>query len=129
MISTYLAGKFLNKLRGTDFTPPATMYVALFKTAPTRSTPGTEPTDTAYQRQLITLTAPTEAAGKTTVKNVSLITFAPAEADWGNIAYFGILDAATSGNLLLTGTVNVPKYVEADDQVKIQANELLATLE
>lgn len=129
MISTYLGQKWLNMIRGVAYTAPATVYVALYNTTPTRSAPGVEPTDAAYARKPITLAAATESSGKSTVSNTAEITFAAATQNWGTITHFGIVDALTGGNVLFADAVGTPKTIETDDQLKIQVGELKATLE
>lgn len=79
------------------YTAPATLYVALFTEAPTRSGGGTEVDGTGYARQAITFSSPTAQAE---MSNDGAITFPEAQADWGTIVAFAVFDADTSGNML-----------------------------
>lgn len=123
-MSTYLEEACLNTLRGQDFTGITNVYVGLFTTPGTDLTPGTEPTDAAYARQLIIFSAPTQQDGKSSMKNSNEISYNAATVDWGVISYFGLFDAATDGNYLLLGGTITAKNVEASDQIKIQPNDI-----
>lgn len=125
----YLENQVLNTLRGTNITAPTDVYIGLFTTAPTDTTPGTEPTDAAYARQVITFSVPAQESGKATIKNNSEITFSAATELWGNVGWFGIFDALTSGNMLVHGALTTAKTIETDDQVKIQTNEAIVRLD
>lgn len=128
-ISDYLEEQWLNTLRGTNFTAPSNIYVALFNTAPTDSTPGTEPTDAAYGRQEIVFSAVSQVGNKGTISNNAEIVFSVATESWGTIGWIALFDASTDGNMLWQGAVNTAKVVDIDDQVRFQAGELVVTLE
>lgn len=96
--SNTIENSLLNHLlRNTAYTPAATLYVALFTTNPTDAGPGTEVSGGAYARQVVTF----GAASGGTVTNSNAITFPVATADWGTIEGFGIMDALTTGNMLV----------------------------
>lgn len=126
--SNYLENKIIDWLfRGQTFTPPATLYVALFTVAPSDTGGGTEVTGGAYARVAVTSSlanwAGTQSAGSTvassgtggTTSNNAAITFPAPTANWGSIVAFGIFDAATAGNLLIYGTLNTAKTVNNGD--------------
>ena len=126
--SDYLENKIIDWLfRGQTFTPPATLYVALFKVAPSDTGGGTEVTGGSYARVGVTSSlanwAGTQSAGSTvassgtggTTSNNAAITFPAPTANWGSIVAFGIFDAATGGNLLIYGTLNTAKTVNNGD--------------
>ena len=98
-MSNYLAHALLSHtLRNTAYTTPGTsLYCALYTTAPTASTAGTEVTGGTYSRvQVTTWDAPTNGA----TANTSTITFPTATAGWGTVLAGSVMDAATVGNLL-----------------------------
>ena len=128
-ITDYLEIAWLNTIRGISFTPPANVYVALFNTAPTDTTPGTEPADAAYARQQVAFNAPAQEGTKGVIKNSSEIVYSTATESWGTIGWMGLFDAATGGNMLWQGAVNTAKTVDIDDQVRFQVDQLVVTLE
>lgn len=105
-ITTYLANKLLDHALGTaEYTFPATVYVALYKTDPTIAGTQTNEvggaTATAYARQATDF----DASANGTCDNTSQITFTEAAAgdDWGTISHWAIMDALTAGNMLSFG--------------------------
>ena len=100
--SQYMEGKVLDLLRGTTFTAPADVYVALYTTAPTDSTTGTEVTGSTYARigeATFTFTAPAGTPRNTGNTSEILIGGASGMPACTVVAV-GLLDALTVGNLL-----------------------------
>jgi hypothetical protein len=97
--SNYLAHALLSHtLRNTAYTTPGTsLYCALYTTAPTASTAGTEASGTSYARVQVSTW---DAASNGATANTSVITFPTAGGSWGTIAAVSVMDASTSGNLL-----------------------------
>lgn len=65
------------------------------------------------------------------ISNSALIQFPKATADWlsgTNLAYFGVWDAATAGNLQFSGALAVAKPVLTNDTFEFPAGDLSATL-
>lgn len=124
-LSDYLENALLDHSLGTSsFTAPASVYVALFTTAPTDAGGGTEVTGGGYAREQVVFAA--AAAGR--ASNTASVEYAVATADWGTVSHLGIFDAATGGNLLYHGAAN-PKTIEAGDSLRIQAGNLTITLD
>jgi hypothetical protein len=103
--STYLEDKMLNWMKGSAFgSAPATVYVALFTTAPADDgTGGTEVSTGSYARVAITTSSGWSAISGTIPRQISnsgVITFPTPTGDWGSITAAGIYDASTAGNLL-----------------------------
>jgi hypothetical protein len=68
-MSNYLENALINAtLRNTSYTPPTTVYVALFTSDPTDAGSGTEVSTagTSYARQSATFGAPSNGASVTT---------------------------------------------------------------
>lgn len=114
--SNYLENKLIDWFfRNQTFTPPSTIYVALYTVAPTAAGGGTEVSGGAYARVAVASSlanwAGTQATGSTTAStgtsgttsNNGSITFPTPTAAWGTIVAFGLFDALTSGNLLYFG--------------------------
>lgn len=125
VISDYLENKILDHtLRNTAYTSPGTsIYIALFTDAAVQddANSGIEVTGGDYARvQVSAWNAPTSGSSA----NTGDITFATASANWGNIRYIGIMDAATDGNLLFWGQLTEDKDVTDGDTFSISAGDI-----
>jgi len=110
--SNYLENALLNHvLRATTYTPPTTLYLALFTTDPTDSATGTEVTGGSYARKVITFAA---ASGGTSNSSVE-VTFPTLPA--GTITHAAIYDALTGGNMLYYKALNPVLVLQANDNV------------
>lgn len=127
-MSNYLENKIVDwLLRAQAFTPPATVYVALFTAAPTDAGGGTEVSGGSYARVAVTSSltawagtqgnATTVASSGTngTTSNNAAINFPTPTANWGSIVAMGVFDAATAGNLLFFGSLTNAKTVNNGD--------------
>jgi len=113
-------------LGGGDYTRPATVYVALYATAPSDAGGGTEVSGGSYARATVVNNSTNwPAASGGSKKNGEEITFAEASANWGTVVAFGILDAAESGNLLVWATLTANKTIDSGDTAKFAANDLV----
>jgi len=132
-LSDYLENKVLDQLFGGTQAPiPATLYFALFTTAPTDlAGSGLEvPTANGYTRAAITNNSSNwSAAASGSKTNSTQITFSPGATTggWGTIAAVGIFDAQTSGNLLFWTTIP-PRAVVAGDVPRFAAGGVTITL-
>lgn len=125
-MSNYLETKLLNvSLRGIAYTPPATIYLALFNTDPTEAGSGTEVSGTGYARKPVTFNAPTGGA----CFNAADVLFNVATGSWGTVGFVGVFDALTGGNLLYHGSIATPKAIETDDQLKISAGDIYISMD
>lgn len=119
----YLANNVLNvALRGIPFTPPVTVYVALYTVAPTVSGGGTEVSGGAYARQTVSLSAPVNGQLASTAD----VLFPVATAAWGTVTSFAILDASSGGNMLYFSNLSTPRTVLASDQIRFPTGQLIA---
>lgn len=124
-MSNYLENALINgTLRATNYTAPTTVYLALYTTDPTDANTGTEVSGNAYARQAITFGAPSNGVSTTTAD----ITFPQATGSQGTIAFIGIMDALTSGNLLYHSPLDVSKTIDTGDIFKVAAGSLTVTL-
>lgn len=127
-MSNYLENKLIDHIfRAQTFTPPATLYVALFTATPSDIGGGTEVSGAGYARVPVTSSlanwAGTQAAASTTASsgtsgttsNNTAITFGAPTANWGVVTSFGVFDAASGGNLLIWGALTAPKTVNNGD--------------
>ena len=113
--TSYLINKFEDwEFRGQAFTPPATLYIALFTVAPTIAGGGTEvASGIGYSRQAVTsnltdwsgtqgqgTTAASSGTSGSIENNVAINFGTVGSTGWGTVVAFGVYDAATGGNLL-----------------------------
>ena len=124
-MSNYLEDALINAtLRNTTYTSPATVYVGLYTSDPTDANTGTEVSGGSYARTSVTFASPSN--GVTT--NSAAVEFPQATGNWGTVGWIGILDAATSGNLLYHTALDVSKVIDTGDIFKISAGNLSVTL-
>jgi len=125
-MSNYLENALINgTLRATSYTAPTTVYVGLYTTDPTDANTGTEVSGGSYARTSATFGAPSN--GVTT--NSAAVTFPTATGTWGTVGWIGILDAATSGNLLYHTPLTSSKSIISGDIFTIAIGNLSVTLE
>ena len=124
-MSNYLENALINAtLRNTSYTSPTTTYLALYTSDPTDADTGTEVTGGSYARQAITFSSPSNGV----TSNSSAIEFPTATASWGTVAYVGIRDAVTSGNLLYHTALDASKVIDSGDIFRISSGNLTVTL-
>lgn len=110
--------------RGVTYTFPATLYVALYKVAPSSADAGgTEVSGGSYARVAITpsLTSlsGTQSAGSTTASsgvagrssNNAAIVFPAPTANWGTVVAAALRDASTGGTLLYVIALGTPQTI------------------
>jgi hypothetical protein len=125
-MSNYLEDALVNAtLRNTSYTSPAAVYVALYTDDPGEGNTGTEVSGGSYDRTAVTFGAPSN--GVTT--NSGSVTFPTATGTWGTVTHVGILDAATSGNLLYYTALDASKSIASGDVFTISTGNLSVTLE
>lgn len=102
--SDYSSRKILDHIVGkTSYTMP-TSYVGLYTAAPTDAGGGTEVSGNGYARVATTGTTWNAASGSAPASNsnAAAITFPQSTASWGTLVAWGLFDAATAGNLLVS---------------------------
>jgi len=125
-ISNWLSAQLLNAaLRNTAFTPPATVYLALYTSDPTAADTGQEVSGGGYARQVITFNAPALENGRQTVKSAADVQFPVATANWGLVTHVGLRTAATGGNLLWSAPLPSQRTIESGDNPKFLAGSTL----
>lgn len=109
----------------TLFKDEGPYYLALFTTAPGETGGGTEVTGGAYARRQVTFGTPSEG----TMKNSAAIEFPTATGSWGTAVAWGLFDAAANGNLVWYGSITTPKELLAGDIYRVNANNLVLTMD
>lgn len=134
----YLELKVLDAILGAGFTPPATVYFALFSTVPTETTSGTELTGgtaPGYARLAATNDAtnfPAATTNGTTGKGEKKVgvaqTFAANSggSNWPTVVGWALYDASSGGNRLLWGEV-APLAITPAASFVIPANSVIWT--
>lgn len=131
--STFLARGVLNHVfRTATLAKPANVYISLHGSDPTDA--GLTSTELAigtggYARASVAVadanwSAPATNGADEVIANANAINYGTASAQWNAgdpITHFGIWDAATGGNLLYSGALNVPRTVNSGDPVSIAA--------
>ncbi|MFK7692853.1 hypothetical protein [Paenibacillus sp. HJGM_3] len=142
-LSNWLSDSLLNlAFRNTAWTPPSTVYLALYTSNPTAADTGTEVSGGAYARIAIPFAAPVgqsfnlydiktgvaETVTRRTLKSNAELVFAVATAPWGLITHVGIRTALTAGNLMYFGAVNNPRTIETGDRMRVAADSIVVSI-
>jgi hypothetical protein len=123
-ISNDLANKLANAtVRNTSYTGPATVYVALYSTAPTAATSGTELSGSGYTRESVTFSAPTAGVAASNVA----VTFGAATANWSPAVAIATVDASTGGNIMWFKDI-ATQVVKSGDSLTIDSGDITITL-
>jgi hypothetical protein len=124
-MSNYLENALINAtLRNTSYTSPTTVYLALYTSDPTDADTGTEVSGGSYARQSITFGSPSNGVST----NTAAIEFPQATGSWGTVAYIGIRDASTAGNLLYHTALDASKAIATGDVFRVAIGSLSVTL-
>ena len=124
--SDYLETTWFNfSLRGSAFSSPTTVYLALYTSSPSDSSAGTEVATaggTSYVRQAITFGAPSNSSAS----NSGTVTFPIAGASWGTIVAWAITDSATygAGNQLYWGSMNTNRTINTGEQITFPTGQI-----
>lgn len=125
-ITNYLENKIIDWLfRGENYSPPTTLYFALFSAEVTETGGGTEFSGNGYARIGITASL-TNFAGTQADKSTAIssgdsgktsnnidIEFPEPTGTWGTATHMAVFDAATNGNMLLYGALKKSKIIDA----------------
>lgn len=127
--SNYLEDKILDHmLGGGDYTRPASVFIALYTSAPSDSGGGTEVSGGAYARAAVTNNTTNWPAAASGVKaNGTEIVFAQATAPWGNVTHFAVFDALSGGNMLFWGALTASRSVATGDTPSFAVGALTVT--
>lgn len=98
-------------------------WISLHTAEPVVGGASNEVTGTNYSRELVNPTDWTTPANKSTGTGVTL-TFDTAGSNWGTITHVGVYDAATGGNLLWWGALNVQRTVNTGETLAFSAGNL-----
>lgn len=107
-------------LKNTPYTPPTSLWVALFTTVPALTgTGGVEVNVSGTNYGRVQILANTGWAGPAGTNqeytNAADINFLVPTGNWGTITGVGLFDAQNGGNLLYVGVLTTPKTVNNGD--------------
>ncbi len=127
--SDYLENKLLDGvLGGTNFTQPATVYVALLTAAPTDAGGGTEVSGGSYARAAVTNNSTNfPAAASGSKANGTAIAFPTPSGSWGVVTHFAVYDAASAGNLLYWAALTASQTISTGNTVSFAIGALVIT--
>lgn len=125
-LTDYAEDKILQHVfMNTAYTPPATIYVALFTTSPDDTGAGTEVTGGSYARQTVAFTLATGGAGQ--ISNSAALTFPSMPAC--TVVAAALYDALTGGNMLAYDDLPVPVTYSAGDNATAAIGSFTFTLD
>lgn len=125
--SNYLEDALLNAtLANVAYTSPANVYLALYSTAPTDSSSGTELTGNGYSRQLTTFTVNTGNGIANSSANVS---FTASGNNWPTVLGWAIVNANTSGNILYYSTLTPSQTVLDGNTLTINTGNIRISMD
>lgn len=105
--------------RNDTYTGPDPVYVSLYSTAPTRTSPGTEIVGNGYSRQSVAFSAASEGL----VTSTGNVVFTCSGSAWPTVRAVGIVDDDTGGNIMFFETIP-GRNIEPDDEFRIDAGDL-----
>lgn len=126
-LSTYAVNKWVDHVLGTTAwgTPPANVYLALSTANPGADGSGiAEPSGNGYIRKAISF----GAAASRQVAQDAVCTFDTATGAWGNIGYWAVFDAESSGNMLAYGSLSTARDVVAGNKPSIASGQTTITI-
>jgi len=137
-LSDYAENTFVDHiLRGSSYsaTTPTNYYVALYSTACTDASAGTELTGGSYARVAIARsasawngthgnTAGASSGTNGTVSNAAAVTFPAATADWGTATHWGIVDASSGGNMITCAALTANRTITNGSTASFAAGAL-----
>ena len=120
---------------GTGYSPPATVYVGLSTTNPTKAGTNITQPSGGYARVAVTnnttnwVPSSSQPSSGQQQENGTVITFPTATSDWGTVTHFVVYDASTGGNFLAYGALDTSRNVLSGDTAKFAAGALKIKLD
>lgn len=126
----YTENELLDHVLNDGAYTAGTIHVSLSTTTPTDAgTNFTEPSGNGYAR-VAAAAAVWDAAAAGSKDNGTIISMGTASGgSWGTVTYFGIHDALSAGNLLMTGALTASKTIADGDSAEFAAAALAITLD
>lgn len=127
--SAYWKNKTLDIIfSAASFTPPATLYFALFTSGPNESGVGTEVSGGSYVRKAVTNNGTNFGSAVAGVKrNATAITWVTPSASWGTVVGLGVFDASSGGNMFYGGPTSPSFVVSSGVAPSLDINAMMAS--
>lgn len=126
--SDYLELKVLDHICGDGAYTSPTVYLGASTADPGDDGAAlAEPSGNGYAR-VVTAAADWNAASAGAKTNATALSFPVASGSWGTITYLCLFDALTSGNLLASGALTVPKAITTDQILRFPAASVTVSL-
>lgn len=125
-LSNYAEGAILDHIfGGTAFTQP-TLYLAVSTADPTDDGSGAaEPSGNAYAR--VATVAGDWSRTDNVTENANQLAFPEATGSWGTLTHFMVYDAASGGNMIFHGALDVAKAITTNETLRFPAGNLTFT--
>jgi hypothetical protein len=120
---------FENKILDAGFgagtlTKPTNVFVALYSTAPTDSTSGTEVVGNGYGRQVVSFSSAANGAIASS-GNVSFV--ANAASTWTTAVAVALTDASSAGNIMVYSTLSPTRTLKDGETLTFETADLIVT--
>jgi hypothetical protein len=126
-LTDFAEGKMLDHvLNNVNYSPAATLYLALCTADPTDAATGASMNEVAdsgsYARTAISFAA---AASRQVAQNAT-VTFPQASGSWGTVSHWAIVDSAThgAGNVLAHGALSASKSIVAGNTPSVASGQV-----
>lgn len=110
---------------GSAITFPSTLYLGAFTTEIDGNGTGTEVSGNGYTRITVSFTTSGDSRS-----NTAELSFPEATGTWGTVSHFGLIDAASGGNIL--ASFEIPsdqiRNIVSGDQIDIPIGELIFSI-
>lgn len=131
--SDYLETQILNWIKGTTFpAAPSAVYVGLFSSDPTDTgSAGTEVTTTIRAAGRVAATFGANSGtgdGATSISNSAIVDFGNADAE-ASVTHFGLFDAASAGNMIVSDALTSSKTINTSDPVSFAIGDLTISVD
>ena len=125
----YLENKVLDHVFGkASYATNATVWIGLSTAAPNEGGTVTEIAGSGYARVAVPAANWSSASGGT-ILNASAVAFPGAGADWGTVSHFHAWDAASTGTMLMYGSLTANQNVPSGGTATFSASALKWTLD
>jgi hypothetical protein len=119
-----LANKLANAtVANVSYSSPANVYTALYSTAPTVDTTGTEITGNGYSRQLTAFGTP----GNGIISSTANVSFSCTGNSWPTVTAVAITDASTAGNIMYFQTI-ANRNIQPDDVLTFASGNITVSI-
>ena len=125
----FMEKKYTNQLFGHDTLASWTTYFALFSTAPTDASGGTELSFTSNYARVNFAQMSSATADSRNSATITFGTCTGAGGAWLTVSAFAVFDAGTAGNMLFWGSLTAAKTVSTNDVAAFAVGSMTLSLD